>query len=76
MVKVKIKNGDITKFLHAWDKKAYDLNIELKKMLLKQKRGRLSHARKKDILLERISNWRINFFLWIMKRIVKKLWEA
>ena len=56
MVKVKIKNGDITKFLHAWDKKAYDLNIELKKMLLKQKRGRLSHARKKDILLERISN--------------------
>jgi hypothetical protein len=39
MVKVKVKNGDITQFLHAWDREAYDLNLELKKMLLKQKKG-------------------------------------
>ena len=56
MVKVKVKNGDITQFLHAWDREAYDLNLELKKMLLKQKKGRFSHGRKKGILLERISN--------------------
>ena len=39
MVKVKVKNGDITQFLHAWDREAYDLNLELKKMLSKQKKG-------------------------------------
>ena len=47
MVKVKVKNGDITQFLHAWDREAYDLNLELKKMLLKQKKGQVS-PRKKD----------------------------
>ena len=41
MVKVKVKNGDITQFLHAWDREAYDLNLELKKMLLKQKKGQV-----------------------------------
>ena len=38
MVKVKVKGGDITKFLNAWDKNAYDLNVELKKINLKQKK--------------------------------------
>ena len=38
MVKVKFKNGDIAKFLNVWDKEAYDLNVELKKMHLKQKK--------------------------------------
>ena len=38
MVKVKDKGGDITKFLNAWDKEAYDLNVELKKMHQKQKK--------------------------------------
>ena len=38
MVKVKVKGGNIIKFLDAWDKKAYDLKLELKKILLKQKR--------------------------------------
>ena len=47
MVKVKVKNGDITQFLHAWDREAYDLNLELKKMLSKQKKGQVS-TRKKE----------------------------
>ena len=47
MVKVKVKNGDITQFLHAWDREAYDLNLELKKMLLKQKKGK-AFPRKKE----------------------------
>ena len=47
MVKVKDKGGDITKFLNAWDKEAYDLNVELKKMHQKQKKNKLSYERKK-----------------------------
>ena len=46
MVKVKVKNGDITQFLHAWDREAYELNAELKKMLLKQKKGQVSPRKK------------------------------
>ena len=46
MVKVKVKNGDITQFLHAWDREAYDLNLELKKMLLKQKKGQIFPQKK------------------------------
>jgi len=46
MVKVKVKNGDITQFLHAWDREAYVLNLELKKMLLKQKKGQVSPRKK------------------------------
>ena len=47
MVKDKVKSGDITQFLHAWDRKAYDLNLELKKMLSKQKKGK-TFPRKKE----------------------------
>jgi hypothetical protein len=46
MVKVKVKNGDITQFLQAWDREAYDLNLELKKMLLKQKKGQILPRKK------------------------------
>ena len=38
MVKVKVKGGNLTIFLDAWDKKTYDLKLEIKKIYLKQKR--------------------------------------
>jgi len=44
---MKVKGGDITKFLNAWDKNAYDLNVELKKIRQKQKKDKLSYERKK-----------------------------
>ena len=47
MVNGKFKNGDITKFLSAWDREARDLNLELKKMLSKQKKGH-AFPRKKE----------------------------
>ena len=47
MVKVKVEDGDLTKFLDAWDKKTYDLNLELKKIFLKQKREQVI-LRKKE----------------------------
>jgi hypothetical protein len=47
MVKIKVKKGDITKFLSAWDKEAYELNVELKKMLSRQKKGQ-AFPRKKE----------------------------
>jgi len=47
MVNGKVKNGDITKFLSAWDREARDLNLELKKMLSKQKKGH-AFPRKKE----------------------------
>ena len=47
MAKVKVKSGDLTKFLNAWDKKAYDLKVELKKMHQKQKKEQVI-LRKKE----------------------------
>ena len=47
MVNGKVKNGDITKFLSAWDREARDLNAELKKILSKQKKGK-TFPRKKE----------------------------
>ena len=47
MMKVKVKGGNITKFLNAWDKKAYDLNVKLKKMHQKQKKEQVI-LRKKE----------------------------
>ena len=46
MVNGKVKNGDITQFLHAWDREADELNAELKKMLLKHKKGQVSPWKK------------------------------
>ena len=47
MVKVKVEDGGLTKFLDAWDKKAYDLNVKLKKMHQKQKKEQVI-LRKKE----------------------------
>ena len=47
MVQDKVKDRDITKFLNSWDKEAYDLEIELKKMHLKQKKEQV-FLRKKE----------------------------
>ena len=47
MVKVKVKSGDLTKFLDEWDREAYNLNLGIKKILLKQKRKRVI-LRKKE----------------------------
>ena len=47
MVKVKVKDGDINKFLNAWDKEIYGLNIELKKLNIKQKKEQVI-LRKKE----------------------------
>ena len=45
-MKVKIKNRDLTKFLNAWDKEAYDLKVELKKIHLKQKKEQVIFQKK------------------------------
>ena len=46
MVKAKVKGGEITKFLNAWDKEVYDLNVKLKKMRLKQKKEQVIFRKK------------------------------
>jgi len=40
MVKNKFKNEDISKFLNSWDRKISNLNIEVRKVNLKQKKER------------------------------------
>ena len=46
MVKVKVKGGEITEFLNAWDKEVYDLNVKLKKIHLKQKKEQVIFRKK------------------------------
>ena len=41
MVKVKVKGDNLSKFLNTWDKEIYDLNAELRKINLKQKKENL-----------------------------------
>ena len=41
MVKVKVKGDNLSKFLNTWDKEIYDLNVELRKINLKQKKEQL-----------------------------------
>ena len=41
MVKVKVKGDNLSKFLNTWDKEIYDLNAELRKINLKQKKEKL-----------------------------------
>ena len=53
MVKAKVKDENLSKFLKVWDKEAYDLNIELRKINLKQKKEHLV-IRKKEGLVFRI----------------------
>ena len=47
MVKLKVKSENLSKFLKAWDKEVYDLNVELRKINLKQKKEKLV-IRKKE----------------------------
>ena len=47
MVKVKVKGDILSKFLNAWDKEIFDLNVELRKINLKQKKEQLV-IRKKE----------------------------
>ena len=49
MVKVKVEDGGLTKFLDAWDKKAYDLEVELKKIHLKQKKEQVIIRKKEGL---------------------------
>ena len=46
MVKVKVKGENLSKFLKAWDKEVCDLNVELRKINLKQKNEQLLVRRK------------------------------
>jgi len=48
MVKVKVKVGNLVKFLDAWDKENFDLNLKLKEIHSKQKKEQLN-LRKKNI---------------------------
>ena len=47
MVKAKVKGENLSKFLNAWDKEICDLNVELRKINLKQKKEQLV-IRKKE----------------------------
>ena len=53
MVKVKVKGENLSKFLNIWDKEIYDLNVELRKINLKQKKEKLV-IRKKEGLTFRL----------------------
>ena len=53
MVKVKVKGDILSKFLNAWDKEIFDLNLELRKINLKQKKEQLV-IRKKEGLAFRL----------------------
>ncbi len=53
MVKVKNKGDNLSKFLNTWDKEIYDLNVELRKINLKQKKEQLI-IRKKEGLVFRL----------------------
>ena len=53
MVKVKVRGENLSKFLNSWDKEIYDLNVELRKINLKQKKEQLV-IRKKEGLTFRL----------------------
>lgn len=50
MVKVKVKGENLSKFLNAWDKEVYDLNIKLRKINLKQKKEQLLMRKKEELV--------------------------
>ena len=49
MVKVKVKAENLSKFLNAWDKDIFDLNVELRKINLKQRKEQLVIQKKEGI---------------------------
>ena len=53
MVIVKVKGENLSKFLNNWDKEIYDLNVEVRKITLKQKNEQLV-VRKKEGLVFRL----------------------
>ena len=48
MVKVKLKSDNLSKFLNTWDKEIYNLNSELRKINLKQKKEQLVIQKKEE----------------------------
>ena len=48
MVKSKFKREDISKFLNSWDREILNLNIEVKKINLKQKKERATLKKKEE----------------------------
>ena len=50
MVKVKVKGDNLSKFLNTWDKEIYDLNVELRKINLKQKKEQLIIQKKEELI--------------------------
>ena len=55
MVENKFKRKDISKFLNSWDRKISNLNIEVKKITLKQKR-KITTLKKKEGFTFRLQN--------------------
>ena len=55
MVKNKFKREDISKFLNSWDREISNLNIEVKKINLKQKKERTA-LKKKEAFTFRLQN--------------------
>ena len=48
MVKNKVTAKDLSKFLNNWDRELFDLNTQIKKMNLKQKKERIILQKKED----------------------------
>ena len=55
MVKNKVTAKDLSKFLNSWDREISNLNIEVKKINLKQKKERAS-LKKKEGFTFRLHN--------------------
>ena len=68
MVKVKVKNGDITQFLHAWDREAYDLNLELKK-IRNRKDLNLKYGKNLIIMMKVVVNLEFYTMDWCLKKL-------
>ena len=49
MVKVKVKGDNLSKFLNTWDKDICDLNVELRKINLKQKKEQVIFQKKEGL---------------------------
>ena len=52
-MRVKVKGENLSKFLNAWDKEIYYLNLELRKINIKQKKEQII-IRKKEGLVFRL----------------------
>jgi len=50
MLRIKAKGNDLSKFLKIWDKEVYELNVELRKIYLKQKKEQLVIQKKEELV--------------------------